>query len=385
MAVGIICEYNPFHYGHLYQLKKACAQTGQDAVCVMSGHFVQRGEPAVASKWTRTRMALSQGAGLVLELPTWYACSGAADFAFGACSILSHIPFVTSLSFGMEDPAELDVLQQAAGFLSPETDSYKTRLHKYLAQKMTFAQARQKALEDLCGHSLVCTRNSILALEYLCAMKKLDWHPVLVPVSRNRELISASRIREGLLRKEDISSSLPPECRELLRQDQPFLTMQDCFPVLKYLLSASSTEDLEQIHEMTPDLARRMMSAAKDALSYEDLVEKIKTSYYTTSRIRRVLLHVFLGQRTSRLRQLQLHKTAPYIRVLGVRKEKLSLLSDLCRTATLPVVTNLPSRLDGPAEMTLEDELHFSALCRSQLSRPSLLKASELSEPLVIL
>ena len=183
-VLGLITEYNPFHNGHLYHLEESKKITNSDfTVVVMSGNYVQRGEPAIVDKWTRTKMALEAGADLVLELPVVYATSSAEFFAFGAISILHHSNITDCISFGSE-LGSIDLLSQIADFLFFESDHYKMKLKAYVSKGLAFPLARNKALisefidkkinipkEEL--NKILSSSNNILAIEYLKALKLL--------------------------------------------------------------------------------------------------------------------------------------------------------------------------------------------------------------------
>ena len=144
-VVGIIAEYNPFHEGHTYQIQKAKEQCGAEfAVVVMNGDFVQRGEPAIFDKYTRTKEALLGGADLIFELPVRFGLSSAGDFAMGGILALNALPFVTHLCFGTET-GDLTPLLQAATFLCDEPDSYRTRVKHFVKQGILYPKARSLA------------------------------------------------------------------------------------------------------------------------------------------------------------------------------------------------------------------------------------------------
>jgi len=225
MAIGIICEYNPFHNGHAFQLTtarkvraleahlSAAKSADTSVVCVMSPHFVQRGEPAILDKWTRTRMALSGGADILLELPTLYATASAEKFAYGAVATLSASGLVDSLSFGMEEVTDFQLLQDAAEILAGKSfdselmdevslsftkDEYQDLLEAGLAEGLTYAAARSAALSKILDEDLPTGPNSILVLEYMKACLQLDFLPLMLPVQRTTEHSSISKLHDLL-------------------------------------------------------------------------------------------------------------------------------------------------------------------------------------------
>ena len=176
-AVGLVTEYNPFHNGHLYHLNKAMELTGADiSVAVMSGDFVQRGEPAVLDKYTRTSMALNSGVNLVVELPVNYAVSSAESFAAGALKVLDYIK-ADSIAFGSES-GNIERLSKLAHILCDNEDTLYKEISKYTANGISYAAARQKVVEKLTDKdtaAMLTSSNNILAVEYLKAIIKNNY------------------------------------------------------------------------------------------------------------------------------------------------------------------------------------------------------------------
>lgn len=220
-TVGIIAEYNPFHTGHEYHLRKAKERSGADyAIVVMSPDFVQRGEPALLDKYTRTRMALACGADLVLELPVCYAAGSAEYFAEGAVALLDRLGVVDTLCFGAENN-DIRLFHLTARILASEPQEYRLMLQENLKKGMSFPQARSEALAGyLCNEAKTSaevshelkhfleTPNNILGIEYCKALQKNMSQIVPLPITRtgsdynSRSLegvyCSASAIREAV-------------------------------------------------------------------------------------------------------------------------------------------------------------------------------------------
>ena len=176
-VLGIIGEYNPFHNGHLYHLNKAMELTGADiSVAVMSGDFVQRGEPAVLDKYTRASMALNSGVNLVIELPVNYAVSSAESFAAGALKVLDYIK-ADSIAFGSES-GDIERLSKLAYILCDNEDMLYKEISKCTANGISYAAARQKTVEKLTDKdtaAILTSSNNILAVEYLKAIIKNNY------------------------------------------------------------------------------------------------------------------------------------------------------------------------------------------------------------------
>ncbi len=395
MATGIICEYNPFHKGHLYHIQTTLSHTANaPIICVMSGHYVQRGEPALFDKWARTHAALSAGAALVLELPTYYSTATAEWFAFGALSLLHHTGLVQTISFGIENPDELPSLQAAVSHLYPESSQYRRLLRSFLAEGVGFAHARSAALETLTHQPLsLKAPNTILVLEYLKALKKLDWHPSLLPIRRisagyhdpslNPAYPSASALRRQAAKGTDIAPYLPDCCLDTLPSDYVFPS--DLFSALPYRLCFHTPDTLREIDEITEGLENRILAAARCYPDYEALLSLLKTKRYPTSRLRRILLNILLDIKQTEKAALHFNDGPAYIRVLGFRRDQQAVLSQLISLASLPVVTNLAKQLPQlptRVQAMLQNEVRFSQIYGT--AAPWLARDAEYRMPLVI-
>ena len=213
--LGIVAEYNPMHYGHLYHLTTARAETKCEYVIVaMSGNYVQRGEPAIVSKWVRAKMALAAGADLVLEIPAWFSLQSAEGFARAGVQLLDNCG-VTHMSFGSES-GNIDDLRQLARWL--HQPRLQANIRETLASGITYAAAVEQAAHSLAPHlsHLLRSPNNILGVEYLRAMENSALSPHTVP--RNPEHANASQIRELLARGETKAAlrHIPPLPRGLL-------------------------------------------------------------------------------------------------------------------------------------------------------------------------
>ena len=221
-AVGLVTEYNPFHNGHLYHLNKAMELTGADiSVAVMSGDFVQRGEPAVLDKYTRTSMALNSGVNLVVELPVNYAVSSAESFAAGALKVLDYIK-ADSIAFGSES-GDIERLSKLAHILCDNEDTLYKEISKYTANGISYAAARQKVVEKLTDKDtaeMLTSSNNILAVEYLKAIIKNNYAIKPYTVQRQgdsyndtdirSEYASATALRENL--KNRMNKCIDSDC-----------------------------------------------------------------------------------------------------------------------------------------------------------------------------
>lgn len=340
---GVVCEYNPFHYGHLYHLNQI--RLNFDViVCVMSGNFVQRGEPAIVRKHLRAENAICGGADLVIELPAPWAVSSAERFASGAVSLLTAIPELTALSFGVETN-DSELLRKTANLLV--SDGFSNKIKPYLANGMTFASAREKAISELSVDSAKILRepNNILAVEYIKALKNKR-EIALFPVKRyktdhdssvvNGEFSSASNIRN--LWKERgfsfVSEYLPfsDSFLEEINAGHSPVFAEDFSRIVPAVLKQLDSDDFLQIADVNEGLEFRIKEALKKTSTLQDAVEYTKSKRYTHARIRRIFLNAFLGIPRDFCMQ-----TPPYLRVLAFNDTGRELLSKT--KAQLPIIT----------------------------------------------
>ncbi len=344
-TIGIISEYNPFHSGHRYQLEALRKTFGDDCaiVCAMSGNWVQRGDAAIADKWSRTRMALRGGADLVLDLPTLWAAASAEPFARGGVSLLDATGVVDTLCFGSEG-GQLAPLQAAAEVL--ESPAWQEALREHLGKGLSFPAARQKAAEDLLGEAAACLRhpNNNLGVEYLRAMRQLErpMTPYTIPrlgaahddrQAADGEHVSASYLREQLLHGDGASLSpyLAPEDALALRADPAALAF--CTKGVLARLRAMEEAAFDLLPDSGEGLGRKLFQAVQAADDLESVYRLTKSKRYTHARIRRLVLWAFLG-----LTEADRPAAPPYLRVLGFSPRGQGLLKQMKTTARLPVL-----------------------------------------------
>lgn len=327
---AIICEYNPFHNGHLYQLQEAKKRSGADAVlCLMSGNFVQRGEAAIIDKYTRARHAVLSGADAVIELPTPFATSNAEIFAKGAVKILAAVPSVKTLCFGAET-ADKNAFLKAAEILRHEPKSVSEKIKALLATGRSFAKARAEAYRGILPQNLLSAPNTILGIEYTKALLDEQSDIEILPVQRigsgyNDELLeenfsSASAIRLAIAENKDAAENLPSYVKEDL--PKALENKLDCLE--KYALLASSKEEIRKICDCTEGLENALQKAAELSPS---LTQTLTSARYTSSRIRRIALQNLLKIEEGLIRD---SLSSPlYLRLLAAKKERTDLLSAL--------------------------------------------------------
>lgn len=405
-TLGIITEYNPFHKGHAYMIEEAKKKANADrVVVVMSGSFVQRGEPAIFDKWTRAEAALLNGVDMVLELPVLFAASNAETFARGAVRILIESGIVDVLCFGSES-GDLYSMQEAAKLMMNETEEFQRLLKEKLDEGLSYPVARAQALETISHISseILSKPNHILGLEYLKAMERYPSSIEPMTIKRKGDYNSASltdgfasaaAVRKALAenRSTEAMMQLPENTHDLYNKALSLGTApvfwEELAPALHYKLRTSSAEEIKDIAEVVEGLENRILHSIDSCYSMESIIDYIKTKRYTRTKIQRILLHILLDIKSREVDYFMNLQRMPYIRVLGFRKDQSSLLADLVENAKCPVLTNLkkaPEQLneDGLALLALEKtatDLHALAYPNPIYRGPN----QDFTKPLVIL
>lgn len=364
-ATGIIAEYNPFHNGHLYQLREATRLTGQPVVVAMSASFMQRGEPACLSKWLRARLAVENGAALVLELPTAFSLRSAQFFASGGVQLLAATGSVNTLSCGVESP-ELDFWALAQNITS---DAAQGRIRALLSQGKSYAAACVAVLSEAQQEAGVTAMqassnegkafagltkpNDILALEYAKALQATDIKPLFIERRgdgyNDREISgtmsSATAIRQALNNSDDgWQQAVPASVRQALLDNSPGYDAALLWQLLRYRLRLMSVDAIADACQCSEGLENLLKDAAA-CPSFTEALQLCTSKRYTTSRIRRLFMQLLLD-----VPRWRWEDNAPaYLRVLAFNDTGRQLLKQMKSTASLPIITGLyrnwPQRL----------------------------------------
>lgn len=381
-VLGIIAEYNPFHNGHLYHIAKSKEETGaQYVVAVISGNFVQRGNTSIVNKWTKAKMALLNGADLVIELPTVYSISSAENFAEGAIKILNSLGIVDTLSFGME-AKDISTLNNIANVLYSEPKEYVTILSHELKKSNSFPKARENALmmylNDIKRYANVMAgSNNILGIEYLKALKRTK--STINPVGIKREKVlyndkyivdefaSATAIRKMLMTKQlgDISKVMPRNSYlllgEELKKGHYVIDISRFEKEIIYNLRRMSIEDIAKLPDVSEGLENSIKNAADSCNTTEELINIVKSKRFTQTRIQRILLYSLLGI-TKKQMDIS-RKIVPYVRVLGFNNKGKELISEMMRlNPKLNVITSVKKYIDTVANRNLKEMLETDIL-----------------------
>ena len=364
-ATGIIAEYNPFHNGHLYQLREATRLTGQPVVVAMSASFMQRGEPACLSKWLRARLAVENGAALVLELPTAFSLRSAQFFASGGVQLLAATGSVTTLSCGVESP-ELDFGALAQRITS---DAAQGRSRSLLSKGKSYAAACAAVLSEAQQEAGVTAMqassnegkafagltkpNDILALEYAKALQATDIKLLFIERRgdgyNDREISgtmsSATAIRQALNNSDDgWQQAVPASVRQALLDNAPGYDAALLWQLLRYKLRLMSVDAIADTCQCSEGLENLLKDAAA-CPSFAEALQLCTSKRYTTSRIRRLFMQLLLD-----VPRWRWEDNAPaYLRVLAFNDTARQLLKQMKATASLPIITGLyrnwPQRL----------------------------------------
>jgi predicted nucleotidyltransferase len=371
---GIIAEYNPFHNGHLHHIREAKALSGADyTVCVMSGNFTQRGEPAIFDKWIRAEAALAGGADIVAELPLLSALQSAEGFARGGVRLLNALG-ADCISFGSET-ADARLFYRAAELLAGESGDFKALLKQYLKSGESYPYARLKAAGDILGFTeeesrILCSPNAILALEYVKAIietgSKMEPYIVSRKGSSYNETIlegalsSATAIRNALLSggfSAEAAKALPAASLEVLKKhaESGFMpvSLADLGPYAVYALRKGGIPLLRSLYEISEGLEHRFYAAARRFDEAGSIIAAVKTKRYTYTRLSRILMYALLGITREDIASFNA-SDIPCVRILGVREESQAALSEICRRSKSPVLTS-PGKWE-------REKLRFEAL-----------------------
>ncbi len=355
---GIVCEFDPFHNGHAHLISKVREQGASGIVCVMSGDFVQRGGPAICDKFRRAEAAVRCGADLVLELPAVYAVNSADYFARGAVRILKGLGCIDTIAFGSES-ADADMLCKIAEATAEESTEFSEAVKAGLSYGMSYPEAYQDALRTVYGEAdayVLSGPNDILALSYLREI--IRQNAGLIPFAVKRAgaghgektekgtVASASQIRELVSSGNGRWKNYVPEPAEYA-QGLQYISAKDLgirkdrfFAVVKHALLSASLLEISRIAEVSEGLENRIIAAADAADSPEDLIGRITTSRYTSSRVSRILTQLILGI-TKDLIACAEEAGSAYTKVLAFNARGAEILKTVKNCGSIPVYSNI--------------------------------------------
>lgn len=363
-AVGVIVEYNPFHNGHLHHITEAKRVSNADVVvAVMSGHFLQRGEPALVDKWTRAKMALHAGVDLVIELPYAFCTGQAKQFAAGSTFLLNAVK-CHSFAFGSE-AGTIEPFLNTYRLLNEHQQLYNETIQAFMKQGNSYPMALHhgfEALKQLTTEPLIDLNqpNNILGYHYVEAAQQqgLSIQPLTIQriqagyhedVNSEQTIASATGIRKAIFEQQSLTQVeqyVPHSTNEQLQhwhsEVGDFINWEAIWPLLQYAILRHSANDLRAYADVSEGLENSLLKHAH-AATFNEFMVAIKSKRYTWTRLQRTILHIFTGITRERLHA---HSQPTYIRVLGMTENGQRYLSSIKKELDLPLISRVGSNQD---------------------------------------
>lgn len=350
---GIICEYNPFHNGHLYHIRQTRNNGATHIVAVMSGNFVQRGDTAVIDKHERARLAIRSGADLVIELPVQYSLSSAEFFAVGAVWLLKSLGVVSEISFGSEC-GDVDLLAETLEISEKVAEEKKDDIRAIMEKGYTYPRALSSVISGVSDKAaaVLSEPNNLLAIEYMRALKSFSSPIKPYTIKRNNsphdsavtsgEYASSSFIREkimkgpsGIASVSGYTTSIWSEALISAAKKGEIADINRLERIILYKLRTSSLNEIKNLHDVNQGLENRIYSA-RMAGSLDELLFTIKTKRYTMARVRRILLSLLIGVTKQDMTHLP-----PYGRILALNDRGREILAFAKGKASIPFATSI--------------------------------------------
>lgn len=379
---AVICELNPFHFGHKYLIHNIKKNVATHTIGIMSSNFTQRGEPSIISKKARTQIALNEGLDLIIEIPTIWSTASAEKYAFAGVSIANSLGCVDNLCFASEI-GNIQPLKIISDTINSE--SFNSHIQRYLSTGITFAKARQLSIKEILGenYSPILTHpNNILAIEYLKSLSKLNSKIIPYTIKRigtdhnstetYQKFASASYIRNLIqTTNENFYKYLPKSSHEIILKEINSLRAPSNISLIERAILSNlrtmSKKDIADLYDISEGIEGRIFKCAKISSSLNQLIQNIKTKRYTMARIKRLIIYSFLG-----ITKYYSDLPITYIRVLGFNSKGLEILKILKNTSSLPIVTKFSEikNLDNISKTIFEKECLCTDLYNISLPTP---------------
>lgn len=380
--VAIISEYNPFHLGHLHQIeqiKKIFYKDDVVIISIMSGNFIQRGEPSIINKFKRCEAAIKNGVNLCLEIPVHISLSSAENFSYGAIKILNSLKCVDYICFGCEIPDEKN-LNLIADIL---IESDKTIHSKYLNKGYSFAKVQELIVLEKSKNenltNLMKSSNNILAIEYLKSLKILNSNIKPLPIKRigsnyndgslDKVFSSATSIRNILNNNSDISiikDHVPEETFKILKEsfdEKCFVNREDMFPYLKYKLLTN--KQLLKINEISEGLDNKFYAEIHKSNSLNDLILNVKSKRYPYSRLSRILCKFFIGFENYSVKEIE--SAHNYVRIIGFDSKGKAFLNIIKKSCGINLIPQFDKKTSSMATLDILSTRAYSILSKKTL------------------
>lgn len=373
-ATGIIVEYNPFHNGHALHAKMAKKQTNSDLViAVMSGNFLQRGEPAFTNKWQRTKMALQNGVDLVFELPYAFATATAPQFAQGAIQLLDGL-LCDSFCFGSEE-GNIKPFEHSLHLMTTYHTSYQAKIRESMQEGISYPHALANAYQhiqhlDKGNLPLVdlTKPNNILGFHYMQAAQTIKTTMQAATIQRvgaqyhdehftTSTIASATAIRQQFFnssQSEEIAPFLPSSgytlITEQVNEQIPFANWKVFYPLLRAIILREGPEELQHIADITEGIENRIYEAALHHTRFDDFMQQVKSKRYTWTRLQRMLTHIFTRYTYAK----RAHIEAPsYLRLLGMTAIGRQYLHRTKKQLRYPLISKVSASTDAALQVDI--------------------------------
>lgn len=401
-SCGLIVEYNPFHNGHLHHLIQSKVKTNSDIViAVMSGTFLQRGEPAIIDKFHRTKAALQSGIDVILELPFAFSCQYADLFAKGAIMTLAKIG-VESICFGSEHGEISPFIKSYLHFKENE-EQFHSKLKHFLNEGLSFPQASTKAY-DAIGMTDVgldlSLPNNILGYSYVKAIKELKVNIKPDTIKRTKsqyhdekiehQISSATSIRKEILEnkkvtetaKKALPNSTVKQLVDYKKKYEVWHHWELYFPLLQYLVQTKSLDELRNIQGVDEGLEYRLKQTAPQVESFHEWMEKLKTKRYTWTRLQRLFCYLLTNTKKEEIDHIKQLNDIPYVRILGMSENGRAFIQSRKKQIDVPLITNM-QQLDTPI-LELEEKATnaYYSVIKPKIKKA--LKKQELTGPILL-
>ncbi len=351
-SIGIVAEYNPFHSGHLYHINKIKEKyPNATIITVMTGNFTERGDVSIVDKWKRTKMALSSGVDLVIELPFPFSTQSADYFSFGAITLLEKLK-VDKIVFGSESD-DVDTLELIAKtqLNNPDFDKL-VKIYSKLGEN--YPTAISKAIKDLTGKEII-TPNDLLGISYIKTILKNNYKIKYETIKRTNNyhdenssnpISPASSIRKALKEGKDITNQVPSYTNKYLNN---FHYIDDYFNLLKYKIITE--KDLSIYSLVDEGIDKVLKKNIVDATSYDDLINKIKSKRYTYNKLSRMLLHILCNFTKEEKKK---YENITYIRILGLNNKGKKYLNSIKKELDIPLISKINKEKDPMLTFEIE-------------------------------
>lgn len=382
-AVGIICEYNPFHNGHLYHINEIKKQfPNYPIILVLSGNFTERGIVSIMDKWKKTELALTYGVDLVIELPFVFATQSADIFAHGSIALLKALQ-VDYLVFGSET-GQVESLKKMAK-IQLEHPLYQQTVKEYLNQGINYPTAMAKALETI-SNETITTPNDLLGLSYIKEIIKQEATIEAIAIQRTNDyhdtavtnkIASATAIRNTLIRKQDISNIVPEKTLNYLKEQAMY--MEDYYPFFQYKVSTCS--DLSQYQTVDEGIENRIKQEIFKHDSLEGFIQAIKTKRYTYNKLMRMVTHILCDFTKDEAK----HNTElAYIRILGMNDNGKQYFNTIKKEIILPVISACNTIQNSMLDIEYRSTCVFASILNSN-KKQNLIYQEYSKKPLLFL